>query len=291
MNIDVTNPTLHLPRILCLHGSGTNAHILRMQCRVLQRMLSPFFRLVFAEAPFPAEPGPDVTSAYKDYGPFKSWLRVRPQDPVLDPQFIVEKIEMSLSTARLEDDQQGGTGEWVALLGFGQGGKLAASILMNQQELRWRMGPAAVSPVYRFAVLLAARGPLVWLHPNLYMPKALISASGPTLGQHSHQNIATIQDRLRIPTVHIHRRADPGLEAHQKLLYQYCDPRVAILVEWDRHHRVPIKAADIQPVVEEIVLTARRTGVIRSTAESGLGIDRFSKAYGEPPFYSAYHVV
>ncbi|KAH1498189.1 hypothetical protein KXV92_004427 [Aspergillus fumigatus] len=68
--------TLHLPRLLCLHGGGTNARIFRMQCRVLEKHLGRTFRLVYAQGPFTVvQPGPDVTSVYKDYGPFRSWLR------------------------------------------------------------------------------------------------------------------------------------------------------------------------------------------------------------------------
>ncbi|OGM39934.1 monooxygenase [Aspergillus bombycis] len=128
--------TLQLPRILCLHGGGTNARIFRMQCRVLERMLRPHFRLVFAEAPLPARPGPDVTSVYKDYGPFKAWLRVRPEDPAQAAGDIVRAIEDSLGAARRADDRQGATGDWVGLLGFSQGAHLAAGILATQQELR-----------------------------------------------------------------------------------------------------------------------------------------------------------
>lgn len=50
--------TLHLPRILCLHGGGTNAKIFHAQCRVLRAELKGIFRLCFAEAPFPSKPGP-----------------------------------------------------------------------------------------------------------------------------------------------------------------------------------------------------------------------------------------
>lgn len=67
------DPTLHRPRILCLHGGGTNAHIFRAQCRSLSYALAPHFRLAYAEAPFLSDPGPDVASVYADCGPFKRW--------------------------------------------------------------------------------------------------------------------------------------------------------------------------------------------------------------------------
>jgi pimeloyl-ACP methyl ester carboxylesterase len=256
--------TLHLPRILCLHGGGTNARIFRMQCRVLERMLRPHFRLVYAEAPLPAwRPGPDVTAVYKDYGPFKAWLRVRAEDPIEDARDIVGKIEDTLTAARIADDYRGATGEWVGLLGFSQGAHLAASILATQQELQ-RTGDGAVWPEYRFAVLLAGRGPLRWLYPDSPMPQGFVDAGQCTTGGPGEQPIMvdSLQGpRLLLPTVHVHGLADPGIELHRRLLYQYCDGRVATLVEWGGSHRVPIKLKDVTPVVDQILSVARRTGV------------------------------
>lgn len=125
--------TLHLPRILCLHGGGTNARIFRAQRRVLERALRPTFRLCFAEAPFPSQAGPDVASVYKDFGPFRAWLSQSPEDPKRDVKQAAEQIGMSLRNAMDEDDRKGATGEWVALLGSSQGAKVYASLLFSQQ--------------------------------------------------------------------------------------------------------------------------------------------------------------
>ncbi|KAJ5964482.1 uncharacterized protein N7479_004358 [Penicillium vulpinum] len=249
----------HLPRIICLHGGGTNARIFRMQCRVLERMLQSHFRLVYAEAPLPARPGPDVTAAYKDYGPFKAWLRVNAQDPILDEDQIVDGIRDSLSAAQREDDKRGATGEWVGLLGFSQGAHLAASILANQQVLQNR-----TDPVYRFAILLAGRGPLRWLNPELPMPAGFIDATQCTTGQ--ELVVDNTESRVNIPTIHVHGLADPNLILHRRLLYQHCDWKSTTLVEWDGEHRVPIKAKDVIPVVQEIFNVAQRAGVTGTTS-------------------------
>ncbi|KAG9522283.1 hypothetical protein KCV07_g3202, partial [Aureobasidium melanogenum] len=124
--------TLQLPRILCLQGGGTNSRIFRMQCRVLERALKQWFRLVYAEAPFPAQPGSDVTSVYKDHGPFKAWLRTSAHDATRDGCEVVEEIDTAITTAICVDDLKGATGQRVALLGFGQGANLAASMLYAQ---------------------------------------------------------------------------------------------------------------------------------------------------------------
>lgn len=58
---------LKLPRILCLHGGGSNAQVFKSQCRVLSKQLHGLFRLCFVAAPWTSEAGPDVTSVYQAY--------------------------------------------------------------------------------------------------------------------------------------------------------------------------------------------------------------------------------
>jgi hypothetical protein len=263
------DPTLHLPRIMALHGGGTNATIFRTQCRVLERALSPNFRLVFAEAPFPAQPGPDVTQVYKDYGPFKSWLRIRPEDPIQDADNVVHQINNSLTTAQLADDWLGATGEWVGLIGFSQGAKLAASIIYSQQERRRENGNNIFWPDnYRFALLLAGRGPLVWLYPDSPIPQGLVDAAQPTTTStpslwDSEVEERTVKHLLRVPTIHVHGLNDPGLKLHRRLLHRYCDPETSTLIEWDGVHRVAIKSKDVDAVVEKVLAAAREAGVLR----------------------------
>ncbi|KAI9878067.1 MAG: hypothetical protein M1830_002016 [Pleopsidium flavum] len=260
---EADDSTLHLPRILCLHGGGTNARIFRAQCRVLERALRPTFRLCYAQAPFPSEPGPDVTSVYKDFGPFRAWLRWLPADPEREAKSAVEQIQESLRNAMAEDDKKGATGEWVALLGFSQGAKMCASLLFLQQARAERFGGYhGVMPSFRFAVLLAGRGPLVVLDPELVMTPGLVDASGlSTTSNPAQQSFTAVEHRLHLPTIHVHGMQDPGLDLHRKLLYQYCDETHARLIEWDGNHRVPIKTKDVTPVVEEILSMAEKLGL------------------------------
>ncbi|KAA8576409.1 hypothetical protein EYC84_006535 [Monilinia fructicola] len=128
------DPTLQLPRLLCLHGGGTNAVIFIMQCRALSLHLKPYFRLVFAEAPFECGPGPDVTSVYGDFGPFKRWLGWLPEHAVINARDEVIAIEESIEKAMREDDAKGATGGWVGLLGFSQGAKIAGSFAFEEAD-------------------------------------------------------------------------------------------------------------------------------------------------------------
>jgi predicted esterase len=271
------DPTLHLPRILCLHGGGTNARIFRAQCRVLRARLASSFRLVFADAPFPSRPGPDVESVYAAWGPFRSWLPPAPGGGEGPAAFVddidtaaAQHIDRCLEAAMREDDKAGATGRWVGLLGFSQGARMAASLLWRRQQQgqklvqrrrsqgrEWdgwaaetsRDGFAdgwvgqtttAMMTDLRFAVLLAGRGPLVAVGPDMKLE---------------------VPGLLWLPTIHVHGLRDPGLAMHRELLYRCCGSGSTRLVEWDGDHRVPIRTGDVEAVVSEILHVAQATGV------------------------------
>ena len=261
--LETEDRTLHLPRILCLHGGGTNARIFRAQCRVLIAELRSKFRLCFAEAPFPSQPGPDVVSVYNQYGPFRRWLRSGLEHPRIDPEAAVCMIEQSLHAAMREDDRQGATGEWVGLLGFSQGAKMCASLLFRQQVRTEMLGKHRAGSNYRFAVLMAGRGPMVSLDPNLIMSPALMDASQIGLSDFPDQQFLERREHvLRLPTIHVHGLRDQGLELHRQLLEKHCEGH-ARLIEWDGNHRVPIKTKDVAAIVREILVVAEEKGVLK----------------------------
>lgn len=252
--------TLRLPRILCLHGGGTNSTVFRAQCRVLIAQLRPYFRLVFADAPFSSEPGPDVVSVYRDFGPFKRWLRSKPHHPVLENNSAVSEIDASICRA-MESDE--GTAEWVGVLGFSQGAKIAASLLYRQQLRTTMFGPRSCAVNFRFGILMAGQGPIVSLQPELLHNEALLTPSEISLVRApSGQCLAREEHVLRLPTVHLHGMLDPGIDRHRGLLEGYCCPRARRLVQWEGTHRVPIKTRDVALLVGEILDVARLAGAL-----------------------------
>lgn len=269
LTISAEDKTLQFPRILCLHGGGTNARIFRIQCHVLQRSLSRSFRLVYAEGLFPAQPGSDVISVYKDYGPFKAWQPLAPSDgPESSAQETIDLFEQAIFDAMHADDRRGATGEFVAILGFSQGAKMAASILHMQQIRHKHPGwtPYGRWPDFRFAVLLAGRGPLVCLAANTAVPRDLVDATKPATttmkdlvipAESSHENM------LHIPTIHVHGLEDPGLELHREMLRCYCSSSSVTLIEWEGDHRLPIQSKHVNPIVEQIHTIAWQTGALR----------------------------
>ncbi|KAL8737322.1 MAG: hypothetical protein Q9181_001778 [Wetmoreana brouardii] len=254
---------LQLPRILCLHGGGSNARIFQAQCRALRAELSHCFRFVFVDAPFPSEPGPDVTSVYKNFGQYRRWLRSSPHHPHVPAQEAVEEIEHALDSAKNQSDCQGATGEWVGIFGFSQGAKIAVSLLLRQQTYAAKLGKHFAPSNFRFAVSIAGRPPLVSLDPEILSDPALLDASQLPVEPGRRGSVTKCHEEniLRLPTVHVHGLKDPGLPLHQALLENCCS-KDARLVEWDGQHRVPIKTKDVLPVAAAIVNVAQVTGVL-----------------------------
>ncbi|KAK3720680.1 hypothetical protein LTR37_003730 [Vermiconidia calcicola] len=235
--------TLHLPRILCLHGGGVTGEVFRAQARSLIKYL-PDFRLVFADGPFFCNPGPGIVPVYQDYGPFRRWLRWLPEHPEIDDEAAIEEVMYAIETCKREDE---GDGPWVGLMGFSQGAKLSSSLLYDQQIRKENEGKADTD--YKFAVLLAGRSP---------RSPACVNPGAVSEGFHYEGESPHI---LRIPTIHVHGLADPGLHLHRKMLNQYHDPKTTTVIEWDGAHRVPIKRTDVEIITNEIYKIAREQGV------------------------------
>jgi hypothetical protein len=254
--------TLHLPRILCLHGGGSNALIFKAQCRALVAQLKSEYRLVFAQAPFASQAGPDVLSVYSQWGPFRRWLRWLPDHPTIRPEDAVRDLDRSLEDVMHQDSMSGATGEWVALLGFSQGAKVSASLLYRQQIREELLGKHRAGTNFRFGVLMAGRAPLISLDPDLTLSLALPDASQITDIKMGDRHLSHYKGHvLRIPTLHVHGLRDTGLDLHRQLFQYFCDHHSRRLVEWDGEHRLPLKFKDVSLVVQQIRELAKETGV------------------------------
>nr|POF12718.1 putative esterase afoc [Quercus suber] len=247
---------LDLPRLLCLHGGGTNASIFRAQMRAFYKPLASSFRLVFPDAPYLTTPGADVTSVYGEWGPFRAWLRPGPlPDPLpeiynADPTMITD-IDTCISTAIREDNDAGATGPIVGLLGFSQGAKMAASLLLRSEVRQLEGGDTPADAgngepkhlYFRFAVLSAGSLPLVNLLDR-EIPADLHST------------------RLTSPTIHIFGLLDPGIAWHRRMLFDACEDHCAEVVEWQGGHRMPFKTNDVLAVTDRILDVARDTATL-----------------------------
>ncbi|CEJ81532.1 hypothetical protein VHEMI01653 [[Torrubiella] hemipterigena] len=221
------------PRILCLHGGGVNSEIFATQCRALIKQLSEF-RLVFADAPFTSEAGPGILPTFKDFGPFRRWLRWKSSQPELSDDEAATALVKAIEDCKASD---AGSGKWLGILGFSQGAKIAGSLLYNQQ----RGGEGD----YKFGVLMAGRSPFVNLGREPHM-----SLIGAGVISRSASELPLPEKKLQIPTVHVLGLRDADVEWHRSMAHGFCeDPRI---VEWDGGHRIPIKPVDVTAVTDEI---------------------------------------
>ncbi|KAL6855596.1 hypothetical protein ACO1O0_006748 [Amphichorda felina] len=245
--------SLPLPRILCLHGGGTSAAIFRFQCRAIIRRLASSFRLVFVDAPFLSRPHQAIVPYFGDQGPFYRWLRWDD-----DHEYDDDAAGKILDTCRRAMDEDAGTGPWVAVLGFSQGAKIAASLLWAQEKIEGGQGP------FRFGVVMAGRAPVVVLDPTGKMPAIPHTADA---GQTSAEFTdwapdSTGEHAIGIPTLHVHGLQDPGTDLHRIMSSNYCRDGTARVVEWDGDHRLPIRPDDVEAVVSQMLELAQETGVL-----------------------------
>ncbi|KAB5511707.1 serine hydrolase FSH [Coniochaeta sp. 2T2.1] len=264
-----TNQPLHLARILCLHGGGVNAKVFRTQCRrFLSSALASHFRLVFVDGPFPCKPHPAIEQVYGDCGPFYRWLRWQEEHNEVHPQVAAGSI---LAQCKDAMDKDPGTGEWVGLLGFSQGAKVAASLLWLQEKMGRTMdGPSRLTTLgsdvsFRFGVLMAGSAPLVSLDPTGALDSAsrhIASADGLSLEFSDWPQSNEGEHVITTPTLHVHGLQDPGLERHRQLEALYCKTGTTTVVEWNGDHRIPIKTPDVEQVVSRVLDLGRETGVL-----------------------------
>ncbi|KAF2214647.1 hypothetical protein CERZMDRAFT_82593 [Cercospora zeae-maydis SCOH1-5] len=252
-----------LPRILMFHGGGTNSRIFRAQTRVIRRLLRPYFRFVFVEAPYVSYPGSDVVQVFRHMGPFKGWLRWQEEDCYRGHVEATQRIHDAIEAAMVEDDMRGGEGEWVGVLGFSQGAKLAASLLYTQQYQAEVLGKLPQWPRFKFGILLQGRAPFVWLDAEEEVPIGMVDAAALSTAQYPKLTPMPLGRRLHIPTLHVHGLQDPGIQFHRALLHKNCDGRTARLLELDVVHRVPFKPADCTALAQEVLAVARKSNAIK----------------------------
>lgn len=242
------------PRILCLHGGGVSARIFELQMRYFIKSMARDFRLVFVDGPWSSEMHEDLRPVYSDMGTCYRWASWSQQHPALDDALAVREVERSLTQA-MESDQ--GNGEWVGLLGFSQGAKLAFSILLENQ-LRLQRDPWAApfaGAHWRFGVIMAGRAPPFSLSPLTRKSKHYSSLTNLSQGRQHDKALPLDRSptKLYTPTLHVHGLKDGGLELHRDLLHKFASPAHSRLIEWDGAHRIPIRSADVKLVTDAIL--------------------------------------
>lgn len=63
--------------------------------------------------------------------------------------------------------------------------------------------------------------------------------------------------KLQTPTLHVHGTRDAGLEQHRQLMRDFPTQDSAVLIEWDKGHRISFKTADVEAVTDGILKVAK----------------------------------
>lgn len=248
-----SDASLALPRILCLHGGGTSADIFQLQCRAIIRRLGSTFRFVFVNGPFTSQPHPGILPFFGDFGPFYRWLRWDG-----DHEHDADAEEKILSTCQAAMDSDPGTAPFVAVLGFSQGGKIAASLLWAQEKVHGGEGP------FKFGVIMAGRAPTVVLDKDKKLPHIPHMADVGEVSSEFADWAPSSQGEhsISIPTLHVHGLKDPGTELHRLMAQRYCEEGTARVIEWDGDHRLPIKPDDVDRLARQILELAEEAEVL-----------------------------
>lgn len=218
---------IDLPRILCLHGGGTSATIFKIQTRHLQRSLQSHFRFVFIDAPFESGAGPGVLPVFEGCDPFYRWTVPESQNHEQDQRHVRQVLREAI-----KNDE--GDGEFVGVLGFSQGGRMAAGLLADLEE-----GEATGLPYWQFGVLICAGYPPLSMSTSRLggaKPKGEVDGHGP-LREPGEEEI------IHVPSVHVRGTLDPHLEKGRRLV-KYFDEKTRISMEFVMGHHLPAAAGD-----------------------------------------------
>lgn len=152
----------------------------------------------------------------------------------------------------------GGTGEWIGILGFSQGARMAFSTLLeNQLRREERIMGSFAGVDWRFGVLIAGSGPPFCLSERSRGREGFASFTKLVEKNEVVEKDVEIggtyeEKRLCIPTIHVHGLRDEGLTSYRELLERYTVRKYATLVEWDGDHRLPIQSRDVKRFTETI---------------------------------------
>lgn len=202
------------------HGGGTNSTIFNVQSIRIQRPLSKHFDFIFVDAPFPSKAGPGVLPVFDGCEPYLSWLG---KDKALLPDESLLNIETAL---------KGREADVVGVMGFSQGGKLGAGLLLMQQ-LRSSSFKDKEYPInFRFGVMC-------------------MSVCPPLLTE-KYRALGRSEEKITIPSVHVVGTEDEWYDDGIKLFDEHFDHKRSSIMEFDIGHRLPVEEDQTGRIVSAI---------------------------------------
>ncbi|KAF2666093.1 hypothetical protein BT63DRAFT_427883 [Microthyrium microscopicum] len=226
-------------RIACFHGGGSNGQILEVQCARLQNVLRSEFEFVYFDAPFKRSAGPGILPIFADYGPFRSWLKPDGDETELlygsgFDTTGADGIDRAWSLMR--ERRKTARDEWVGVLGFSQGTRIASGLLLDQQH-RKELGQSHDFDL-KFGVICMGSGAPIKSEAGHVAKSMNASLPDPIL--------------IQSPTIHLHGLKDVNLPGGRLQMAQYFEPSSATLYEIDYHHAMPWVQKEIEYLADLI---------------------------------------
>ncbi|KAJ5203744.1 uncharacterized protein N7498_004623 [Penicillium cinerascens] len=212
-------------RFLCLHGAGTNGEIFEIQTGgIRQQLEKKGHTFKFVNGKMDAAVESELEGVVD--GPFYNHY---PRDPTLPSAHLVEAFEHIRNLIITK-------GPFDAVMGFSQGGALAAALIAHHSKTH-----PSEPPLFRAAVFICSGAP--WESAGL----AYISPQPDTYS-------------IAIPTAHIVGKTDPLYPESMKL-YGLCEPSKAAFYDHGSKHMVPFDKENTEQmtrVIEQTVAKAIR---------------------------------
>lgn len=216
---DDNQRTQHLPAILCLHGGGSNATVFQIQARRLYWRLKSRFRFVFAEGPLEGEAGWEMLPTFESLAPFRRWVsrQYKAGDGDVENTPAEEVAVVDEIILRAMEEHGVGREGFVGVMGFSQGARLAAGLMLRQQ---WEIRQSGHSRWgFKFGVFIGGPFPPIGLTPEG------VDVDYTLLAQ--------------VPTVHAWGRED-HVRTGAKTMADVCDSRDTFVMDFEGGHHLPL---------------------------------------------------
>ncbi|KAI5073140.1 hypothetical protein GOP47_0011153 [Adiantum capillus-veneris] len=231
-------------RVLCFHGFRTSAAIFEKQIRRWDSSILELLDLTFLDGPYVASGKSEVEAIFP--GPYFEWFQFNKDYSEFSN---LEECKETISNYMLEH------GPFDGLMGFSQGGVLAAAFAGLQQK-----------------------GLALQLHPSLRFI-ILVAGTGFNNEQLMHECYSEL---VVCPSVHIIGDQDYLRKVNEELLLKFKDP---VVVRHQGKHTVPRLGEEQTKLVREFLLHIQASAVSTiTTTERVIGL-----CFSHPQFH-VFHV-
>ncbi|TRX91865.1 hypothetical protein FHL15_007184 [Xylaria flabelliformis] len=207
-----------LPKILCLHGSGTSAAIFRIQAIRLGRLLQPHFELVYVDGFMDTGPGPGVLPFFEGMEPYKRWLADRDGETEEKPWSDLERLVEVFNRK----------GPFVGIIAFSQGAKAATHLV------RW----------------LEQRGQQLDF-------VALFGGTVPSrLAIGTEEWVELVKPTIITRSIHVIGDDDPWRRENEALMDHY-DKHTRSLIRFEGGHHMPVNP-EINEKLAKLIITCHK---------------------------------